>query len=47
MADKNLGKTKFLQVEEEKVLTEQKTSVMVQIMSLNGKKDRWGYGMPQ
>jgi hypothetical protein len=32
-----LGKPKALQVEEEKVITEDTVFVMVQIMSLNGK----------
>jgi hypothetical protein len=41
-----LGKPKALQVEEEKVLTEYIVSVMVRIMSLNGKDIGGGMGCP-
>jgi hypothetical protein len=39
-----LGKPKALQVEEEKVIKEVTISVMVQIMSLNGKDIGGGMG---
>jgi hypothetical protein len=41
-----LGKPKVLQVEEEKVLMDDIVSVMVQIMSLNGKDIGGGMGCP-
>jgi hypothetical protein len=41
-----LGKPKALQVKEEKVLTEYIVSVMVRIMSLNGKDIGGGMGCP-
>ena len=37
IGDKSLGKPKSFQVKEEKVLMEDTVSMMVQIMSLNGK----------
>jgi hypothetical protein len=41
-----LGKPKVLQVEEEKVMMEDTVSVMVRIMSLNGKYIGGGMGCP-
>jgi hypothetical protein len=41
-----LGKPKAFQVKEEKVLTEDTVSVMVRIMSLNGKDIGGGMGCP-
>jgi hypothetical protein len=42
--NKSLGKPKVFQVKEDKVLTEDTISVMVQIMSLNGKDIGGGMG---
>jgi hypothetical protein len=46
IANKILGKPKPFQVKEEKVLTEDTVSMMVQIMSLNGKDIGGGMECP-